>query len=340
MIPLTPIFSLVSPPDQRACLSVLIFHRVLPKTDPLFPGEPTAQWFDQMLGWLKKWFNVLPLDEALDRTKKFTLPSRAAAITFDDGYADNYQIALPILKKHGLSATFFVATGHLNGGRMWNDTVVESIRNSRMDKLDLSKSQAFAGSQLNIFPIGSLLEKRSAIETILGRIKYLQSADRETEITLIADQIGTNLPNDLMMTSEQIIEMHRSGMLIGAHTVTHPILANLQAAEVRAEISESKKYLEALLQEDIRLFAYPNGKPNLDYQARDSQIIKELGFDAALTTAWGVVDRDSDLMQLPRFTPWDQSELRFGIRLIKNILQNRQLKHDQKASTIGFESIS
>jgi peptidoglycan/xylan/chitin deacetylase (PgdA/CDA1 family) len=331
MIPLAPIINLISPANHRACLSVLIFHRVLPSVDPLFPGEPTEQWFDQMLGWLKKWFNVLPLDEALERTRLSALPSRAAAITFDDGYADNYEVALPILKKHGLSATFFVATGHLNGGRMWNDTVVEAIRSSRIDKLDLSGSQAFASAPSNIFPIGSLAEKRAAIESVLGKIKYLQTTEREAVINLIADQIATKLPNNLMMTSEQVIEMRRSGMLIGAHTVNHPILANLQAVQVRTEISESKKFLEVLLQENVRLFAYPNGKPNLDYQARDALIIKELGFDAALTTAWGVVDRESDLMQLPRFTPWDRTELRFGTRLIKNILQNKQLKCNQKA---------
>ncbi len=332
MIPITPIINLVSPANQRASLSVLIFHRVLSTTDPLFPGEPTAQWFDQMLGWLKKWFNVLPLDEALDRTKKCTLPSRAAAITFDDGYADNYEVALPILKKHGLSATFFVATGHLNGGRMWNDTVVEAIRSSRIEKLDLSSTQTFASAPSNIFPIRSLTEKRATIESILGKIKYLQTTDREAVIKLIADQIATKLPNDLMMTSEQVLKMRHSGMLIGAHTVSHPILANLQADQVRNEISESKNYLEDLLEEKIGLFAYPNGKPNLDYQARDALIIKELGFDAALTTAWGVVDRRSDLMQLPRFTPWDRTKLRFGTRLIKNILQNPQLKSNQIAN--------
>ena len=332
MIPLAPIINLISPANRRACLSVLIFHRVLPSVDPLFPGEPTAQLFDQMLGWLKKWFNVLPLDEALDRTRKCTLPPRAAAITFDDGYADNYEVALPILKKHGLSATSFVATGHLNGGRMWNDTVVEAIRSSRIDILDLSSSPAFANAPTKIFPTGSLPGKRATIESVLGKIKYLQTTEREDVINLIADQIATKLPDNLMMTSKQVIELRRSGMLIGAHTVSHPILANLQAVQVRNEISESKKYLEALLQENIGLFAYPNGKPNVDYQARDALIIKELGFGAAFTTAWGVVDRNSDLMQLPRFTPWDRTKLRFGTRLIKNILQNPQLKFNQIAN--------
>ena len=326
------LFSIISPAGTRARLSVLIFHRVLSQPDDLFPGEANARWFDEMLSWIRNWFNVLPLDEAIFRLKTSTLPMRAAAITFDDGYSDNYFVALPLLRKHNLTGTFFVATGFLDGGRMWNDTVIESVRRCKYAKLDIGHVRTAANCQLDSFPVTSNAEKRIAIKTILDQIKYLSVTDRESVMLAIQEKCGSVLPNDLMMTSKQVIDLRRSGMLIGAHTVTHPILANLPASEVRKEISDSKQFLESLLQEKISLFAYPNGKPNLDYQTKDASIIKELGFEAALTTAWGVADSGSDLMQLPRFTPWDRTKLRFGARLIKNILQNSRLKHSQTAN--------
>lgn len=80
-----PLFQLLSPSGARARLSVLIFHRVLPQPDPLFPDEIDAARFDAILGWLRSWFNVLPLDEAAQRLKDGSLPARAAALSFDDG---------------------------------------------------------------------------------------------------------------------------------------------------------------------------------------------------------------------------------------------------------------
>ena len=129
---LKALFHLMSPGGARARLSVLIFHRVLPEPDPLFPDEMHARRFDVLCGWLTSWFKVLPLDEAVARLKAGTLPARAVCITFDDGYADNHHVALPILRRHGLVATFFIATGFLDGGRMWNDTVIEAIRACKM----------------------------------------------------------------------------------------------------------------------------------------------------------------------------------------------------------------
>ena len=101
-----PLFSLMSPAGARARLNVLIFHRVLPQPDPLFPGEVDAAAFDTMLGWVKSWFNVLPLDEAIARLADGSLPARAAALSFDDGYADNHDVALPLLRRHGLPCSF------------------------------------------------------------------------------------------------------------------------------------------------------------------------------------------------------------------------------------------
>ena len=106
----------LSPSGTRARLSILIFHRVLPEPDPLAPELPDRVRFEQILQWLKSWLNVLPLDQAVRRLSTGTLPERAASITFDDGYADNCTVALPLLLKHGLPATFFIATGFLDGG--------------------------------------------------------------------------------------------------------------------------------------------------------------------------------------------------------------------------------
>lgn len=305
--------SLVSPGGTRGRLSVFIFHRVLAEPDPLFPDEADARSFSRILGWIKSWFNVLPLDVAVDRLKQHKLPPRAAVITFDDGYADNRTIALPILQQHGLTATFFIATGFLDGGRMWNDTVIESLRLCQKDSLDLTPLE------LGRHDIATASAKRNAIQSIIGKIKYLPIAERVKLSNQIAEIAGTRPPDNLMMTSAQLIEMRAAGMQIGAHTVSHPILASIAPEQAREEISASKKSLEQLLGEKITLFAYPNGKPGVDYKPEHAALVRELGFDAAVSTAWGAASSSADVYQLPRFTPWDKSRLRFGVRLLRNI---------------------
>ena len=212
---------IVSPSGPKARLSILIFHRVLPASDPLFPDEPDAARFDQILLWLKSWYNILPLDQAVGALAAGTLPARAAAITFDDGYADNLTIALPILKKNALTATFFIATGFLDGGRMWNDTVIESVRTATAPSLNLQSLG------LGLHPTTTVGEKRAAIEAIIGQLKYLPPTQRVNTAEGIAAALGCTPPSDLMMTSAQVCEMRAQGMQIGAHTVSHPILQHL-----------------------------------------------------------------------------------------------------------------
>jgi peptidoglycan/xylan/chitin deacetylase (PgdA/CDA1 family) len=310
------LFDLLSPAGVKARLSILIFHRVLPVPDPIFPGEVDAARFDTLCRWIKSWQHVLPLDEAIAQLRAGSLPARACAITFDDGYADNHDVALPILQRHGLTATFFIATGFLNGGRMWNDTVIESVRRSPLPALDLS---TVLGPGFEALPIVGADAKRSAIEAIIGRIKYLPVLERAGLVDRIAEKAQADLPDDLMMTSAQVQAMRRAGMQIGAHTVSHPILARLSAQEAREEIGQSKQFLENLLNERIGLFAYPNGKPETDYNAQSVTIAREIGFDAAVATQWGAARSSSDLFQIPRFTPWDQGKLRFGARLASNL---------------------
>jgi peptidoglycan/xylan/chitin deacetylase (PgdA/CDA1 family) len=312
------LFKLLSPAGTKGRLSILIFHRVLAEPDPIFPSEVDATQFDTMCQWLASWYQVLPLDEAVSRLKSNSLPERACAITFDDGYADNRHVALPILKRHGLPATFFIATGFLDGGRMWNDTVIESIRMSPLPVLDL---QELLGPEFAAVTIATNDEKRTAIDAIIGRIKYLPVAERASLVDQIALHAKADPPKDLMMTSAEVVEMRQAGMQIGAHTVSHPILARLDAREARTEIATSKEYLEALLKERVGLFAYPNGKPGTDYSAESVAIARELGFDAAVSTEWGAARSATDVFQIPRFTPWDRTKLKFGVRMAGNLLR-------------------
>ena len=310
------LLSVMSPGASRGRLSILIFHRVLPEVDPLFPQEMHAQRFDALCAWLSSWFNVLPLDEAVRRLKDGSLPQRALAITFDDGYADNHDVAMPILKKHGLCATFFIATGFLDGGRMWNDTVIESVRQTKLHALPM---QQLGVPGLAEMAVRSVVEKQEAITRIIRAIKYLPVPQRLKLTQELAALARVTLPTNLMMTSAQVRAMRRAGMQIGAHTVSHPILAKLTSEEAREEIQRGKHHLEDLLDEPITLFAYPNGKPGEDYALQSVEIVKDLGFEAAVSTAWGASSAQTDPFQIPRFTPWDLSPWRFALRMMANL---------------------
>lgn len=318
-MPIKPILSILSPEADRARLSILIFHRVLPQPDPLFPGEVDVRQFDQMLGWVGRWCNVLPLDEGVRRLGEGTLPARAAAITFDDGYADNHDHAMPILQRHGMTATFFIATSFLDGGRMWNDTIIEAVRSSTADQVDLQDFGVAPPPGASQWPLGSVAQRRELIGATLGRIKYADPAERMGLANAIAARLGGKLPGDLMMSSAQVRQLRQGGMQIGAHTHTHPILARLGRDAARQEIVTSKRHLETLLDEPVSLFAYPNGRPTQDYVGETVDVLRDIGFKAAVTTAMGAADRASDPLQLPRFTPWDRTRTRFGLRFAANL---------------------
>jgi len=308
------IASRISPAGINARLTILIYHRVLAEQDSLFRNEVTCASFDAQMSRLKLVFNVLPLTEAVERMKAGTLPARAACITFDDGYADNATNALPILQSHGLTATFFIATAYLNGGRMFNDTVIEAIRHCPSSHLDLSELA------LGSHDLSTNEAKACAINKILRHIKYLPLQEREEIAGRISKlSLSGALPDNLMMTTAQLQNLHMAGMTIGGHTARHPIVAKLDADAVRCEIQEGRQFLENTLGVPVRLFAYPNGKPGVDYLPEQANIVRELGFVAGFSTQHGVATQFSDPYQLPRFTPWRPSTAWFIPELLMNL---------------------
>lgn len=304
--------SLLSPGGNRGRLSILIYHQVLHDPDPMRPRRMDASTFSWQMGLLARHFNILPLTVAVKRLREGSLPPRAVCITFDDGYADGAEIALPILQAWGLTATFFIATGYLNGGRMWNDTVIEVLRYVPPGKLNLSDLD------MGIYHLENFQERVAAAHRIIELLKYLPNSEKEERIRYLISFAQSPLPDKLMLSSQQVRKLRAAGMEIGAHTVNHPILARLEKDVARWEIAEGKKHLEALIGEQVRLFAYPNGKPGQDYLPEHVEMVRELGFDSAVSTMWGASTMQTDPWQLPRFTPWDTLPVRFMGRLLMN----------------------
>jgi peptidoglycan/xylan/chitin deacetylase (PgdA/CDA1 family) len=306
-----------APGGDNARLTVLLYHRVLRIADPLLPSEPDAVAFDQQMAILARLCNVLPLAEALERVRRGALPERAVSITFDDGYRDNLEVAMPILQRHGLDATFFIASGFLDGGRMMHDTVIETVRRLPAGQLDLE----WIG--LGQRRIDDLASRLALIGDFVAHVKYLPFDHRRDTCERFGSLSPSDLPTDLMMTSAQVRQLHSAGMHIGAHTHDHPILAKLNVDVARRQIAQSRDELAGLIGSAPRLFAYPNGKPTLDYSREHVELVREAGFDAAVSVAFGCATRDSDHFQIPRFIPWDRNAKRFALRVLTHPLRNR-----------------
>jgi len=300
--------SLMAPGGRRGSLLVITYHRVLPHPDPLLAEEPDAVEFAAQMEMLASAFNVIGLREARERLLRRSLPPRPVCITFDDGYANNCDVALPILRRRGIPATVFVATGFLDGGRMFNDTVVEAVRR--------------AGAELDLRPVGlgryelpDTEARRRAIDQILLAIKHLDPDERRARSERIAEIVGAELPSNLMMAAAQVRKLADSGIEIGAHTVNHPILTRITPDRARAEILQSRRRLEEITGGTVTSFAYPNGRPIQDYDASHVRMVREAGFEVAVTTARGAASPACDIFQIPRFSPWGGSMRRCALRL-------------------------
>jgi peptidoglycan/xylan/chitin deacetylase (PgdA/CDA1 family) len=304
---------------RAARLLILIYHRVLPEQDPMRQGEPDAHEFERQMALLANHFNVLPLVDAVERLQSGRLPRRSACVTFDDGYADNAEIALPILQRWGIPATFFISTAFLDGGRMWNDTVIESVRRASGPELDLGSIG------LGCYTIENWSQRRQAVSQLLSTLKYLPLDERLERVAQVADSASAALPERMMMSSGQVKALSNAGMDIGGHTVNHPILTSIGNEAARREIGQGKEELAGITGLPVRVFAYPNGKPGQDYQREHIDIVRSLGFEAAVSTSWGVARQTTDPYQLPRFTPWDRKPERFMLRLMQNTLMNKTI---------------
>lgn len=299
---------------QPAGLHILMYHRVLSAPDRLRPGDPTVDDFRAQMRVLRRWFEPVDLLTGARQLADGTLPPRAVAVTFDDGYRDNLTLAAPVLREFGVPATVFVASGYLDGDNMWNDLLIEAVRQAPGQRIDLGD---FALGQ---FQAPGPAEGFAALRPLLMALKPLPPARRQAAVMACAHQCGAAAGPPLMLSTTELRTLAQSGVRIGAHTVTHPILATLDDAEAAEEIAQSKARLAEIIDTPIDVFAYPNGRPALDYTPRDAATVEALGFACAVSTRPALATPGCNPWELPRYGLWSHHAGRFGVQLAKRFV--------------------
>ncbi len=302
------LLSLRSRGGRGAQLQIFSFHRVLDAPCALSDGEPTVQEFADQVAWIRDTCNVLRLSEAVRLLREDKLPPAAAAITFDDGYRNNLTNALPVLQRLQVPATVFVAVRACEQGIMWNDLIIEGLRRCAAE-FDVSM-----GGELCRFG------PETQPSTVLDRLKYVDH-DERMAVAQAFYEAATDEPQPrLMMTADEVAAIAADWIEIGAHTMSHPILKNLSDERAKEEIFASKEQLEAWTGREVTLFAYPNGRRDVDFCNRDMDLVEAAGFSAAVSTDWGSARRSSARFALPRYTPWETSAFGYKSRILKTSL--------------------
>jgi peptidoglycan/xylan/chitin deacetylase (PgdA/CDA1 family) len=256
----------------------------------------TPQAFDAHCRYLSTRYAVLPMPEVVARMReRRALPKNCVVITFDDGYADNLEAART-LSRHGISATFFITASCLAGEQpFWPAEVRALVPAVREPVLELSVT----GTTVRI-PVGNEAERQAAVRTLNKLYKGHPIPVREDLRSQLRRATGGGAFPDCMLTWAELAEMHRLGMTIGAHTLTHPTLPHAGLEDATREIAGSKARLERELGAEVTMFSYPNGGAERYMTAAVRRAVQDAGFAAAATSRNAFASPASDLYALER----------------------------------------
>jgi phosphatidylinositol alpha-1,6-mannosyltransferase len=306
------LFSMLSARGGRNALTTLLFHKIPVAADPLTPDELCLEPFRRMLEFVRESFVVMPLIEATRALRSATLPKRALAITFDDGYADWLDTAAPVLRALQLPATFFITTEQLTGAALWHERIIAAVRALPAEGARLPYGFNGYGH------LGNLRERVALVMELQERLKYVPLDERLRAIEMLEAQVTEPLQLPPRFDADSVRALHNMGFHIGAHTVRHPILTECSLADARTEIGGSREELEGIIGQKVELFAYPNGRPNQDYLREHVSLVRDCGYEAAVATCNGTASGVTDPYQLPRFVPWSSDRARLAFQLARN----------------------
>jgi peptidoglycan/xylan/chitin deacetylase (PgdA/CDA1 family) len=249
-----------------ARLTVLNYHRInTPEAIAELDTEvldATPEAFDHQLGMLRRHFCPVSLDDLLAHLDGRPLPANPLLLTFDDGYLDNLELAVPALRRHGIAATFFIATGYVGGRRLfWWDRLSWTVKHARRRRFSVLGGQPV---QIDLDAGLPLAERQ--LQRVIKRTPEL---DLERFLGSLADaadapwsaEVEARLVDRHVMSWGHVRELRRAGMHVGSHTRTHRVLQTVPLAELAGELSGSRADLEAALGEPVQAIAYPVGLP-------------------------------------------------------------------------------
>lgn len=284
------------PWDGVLCLN---YHRVGDGSGSMFDHglwSADSDAFGEQLKFLKAHFDVVSPPDLPDVLRGGK--GRYVLITFDDGYLDNYSTAFPILQHHGIVATFFVTTGFLDAPRIsWWDEVAWMVRTS-------SKHNVKGGPWFSTPVTFDEPDRERAIQALLTTYKQLPAHSGAGYLAFLADETGSGrYPSSegqpTWMTWEMLRRMRDAGMVVGGHTISHPVLAQLSPERQWEEISGCGQRLAQELGGPMRYFSYPIGK-RYAFDSHTRACLQKAGVQYAFSYYGGI----------RTFDQWDDFDVR------------------------------
>ncbi|RDV16710.1 polysaccharide deacetylase family protein [Pontibacter diazotrophicus] len=300
---------------------VLMYHRVAEPESDVWEVAVSSANFEQQLQVLKQYYRVVPLKEMVERLKNGVVERNTIAITFDDGYVDNYQTAKPLLEKYCLPATFFITSGNVGQQKeFWWDELEHLILFSESLPAVMDLEVAGASIAFNLEEEAQLTQslrqqhkawksceqeppsKRSLLfYRLWEKLKPLPVSEQQAALQKIRDWAGAAAsarPDCRSMSREELKDLGQGELFdLGAHTVSHAALAYHAPQFQEKEIEENKCFLEEIAQKRIDLLTYPYGNYNNETMA----IAERVAFAAAFTTEEKAVIRNANRYRLGRF---------------------------------------
>ncbi len=278
--------------------------------------SPTA--FERQLVWLRQQYTIVPLQEALalGRSPSGTRTTRRiAAITFDDGYDNNYSEAFPILRRMGIPATFFLTTDFVHERKPLPVDVIEfAIGLTEREDMSITFGEMHWDFSLKTRDDRIMADmKLRAYAKSLSRARlgpFLKEIIAQTKVDLFQHLQETPYRP---LTWEHISEMEQQDMTFAPHTCSHTIVSTLSEDEMMTEISRSNEIVTAHVRKPLTIFAYPNGGKS-DFNESAKKVLARCGFTSSLTTIPGPVTEKSDPFSIPRYT-LDGTDEMYRLRL-------------------------
>jgi peptidoglycan/xylan/chitin deacetylase (PgdA/CDA1 family) len=252
--------------------------------------------FERHVAYLTSEYNVLRLEDAARAmAQRAPLPPNAVAITFDDGYADNLAAAR-ILHKYGTSGTFYITAGCLAGEQpFWPVEIRHLARALPAERLVVSAGPAHVALDLT-----SREGRTAAVRVLTKTFKSHPIPVREELRSQLRRLAGDVEGPRVMLTWDEVREMHRLGMTIGSHTMTHPNLPSAGLAAAVRELQASKRRLEEQIDAPVTMFSYPNGGAERYLTPEIQGAVRDAGYSAATTSRNAFAHPRSDLYALER----------------------------------------